>query len=72
MQNNTILIEVINQKARRLLSELEELKLIKVVKENCGIQTKRLSEKYNGIISREQGEKLNQHIKRMRSEWNNT
>ena len=30
-----------------------------------------LYEKYRGIITKEQGQKLNKHIKQMRSEWNN-
>ena len=34
------------------------------------IKTK-LSDKYKGIITKEQGQNLNEHIKQMRSEWNN-
>ena len=68
--DNTILIQVTNQKAMRLLRELEELHLIKVIKENFSQATPRLSDKYKGIISKEQGQKLNEHIKQMRSEWN--
>ena len=30
---------------------------------------KRLSDKYRGILSKEQGENLNEHIKQMRDEW---
>jgi hypothetical protein len=30
----------------------------------------KLSDKYRGIISKEQGQDLNDHIKQMRSEWN--
>jgi hypothetical protein len=68
---NTMLIEITNQKAIGLLHELEELHLIKVLKENMPARTK-LSEKYKGIISKEQGQNLNEHIKQMRSEWRNT
>jgi hypothetical protein len=68
---NTMLIQVTNQKAVGLLHELEELHLIKVIKENIiPIKTK-LSAKYKGIITKEQGQNLNEHIKQMRSEWNN-
>lgn len=66
-----MLIQVTNQKAVRLLHELEELRLIKVLKENFGDNNPKLSDKYKGIISKEKGECLNQHIKQMRSEWNN-
>ncbi len=30
---------------------------------------KRLSDKYRGILSKQQGESLNKHIKQMREEW---
>ncbi len=69
--DNTMLIQVTNQKAVRLLHELEELHLIKVLKENFAPVTTKLSDKYKGIISKEKGQNLNEHIKQMRSEWNN-
>ena len=60
---NTITIEVANQKALRLLLELEELELIKVVKGDLVPDGRpKLSEKYRGIISKEQGRDLNKHI----------
>ena len=65
-----MLIQVTNQKALGLLYELEELNLIKVLKENIEPATTKLSDKYRGIISKEQGQNLNEHIKQMRSEWN--
>ena len=65
-----MLIQVTNQKALGLLHELEELNLIKVLKENIEPATTKLSDKYRGIISKEQGQNLNEHIKQMRSEWN--
>jgi hypothetical protein len=69
--DNTMLIQITNQKAIGLLHELEELHLIKVLKENIAPAKTKLSEKYKGIISKEQGESLQKHIKQMRSEWNN-
>ena len=66
---DTMLIQLTNQKAAGLLHELEELHLIKVLKKNIKTETK-LSEKYKGIISKEQGQELNKHIQQMRSEWN--
>ena len=69
--NNTILIEITNYKAVALLHELEELHLIKVLKENVTPAKIKLSNKYKGIISKEQGRRLNEHIKQMRNEWNN-
>jgi len=50
---------------------LEELHLIKVLKENIASAKPKLSDKYKGIISKEEGQRLNEHIKQMHSEWNN-
>lgn len=68
---NTILIEVTNEKAVKLIHELEELHLIKILKETLSADPKRLSEKYRGSITKEQGASLNQHINQMRGEWDN-
>jgi hypothetical protein len=65
----TRLIQLTNPKADKLLTELEELHIIKVLDKN--IQPKqKLSDKYKGILTKEQGKELNQHIQQMRSEWN--
>lgn len=69
--NNTILIQITNEKALGLLHELEELQLIKVLTENVTPAKTKLSDKYKGIITKEQGREFNEHIKQMRSEWNN-
>lgn len=67
---NTMLIQVTNQKAIKLIQELEALDLIKVLNVNFSPPKKKLSEKYRGALSIEEGEKLNEHIKQMRNEWN--
>lgn len=69
--DNTILIQVTNKKAIKLLHELEELNLIKVLKKDLPSAKTKLSDKYKGIISKEQGKNLNEHIQQMRSEWSN-
>lgn len=66
-----MLIQLTNEKAAGLLHELEELQLIKVIKQNISADKTKLSEKYRGIISKEQGNNLKEHIKQMRNEWNN-
>lgn len=69
----TITLDVLNEKALILLRDLEVLNLIKFrdeVQETKPAKVK-LSDKYKGIISKEQGQELNEHIKQMRSEWNN-
>jgi hypothetical protein len=67
---DTILIQVTNQKARGLLHELEELHLIKVLKENFGSKEK-LSEKYAGKLPAEIADELQEYITQSREEWNN-
>ena len=67
---NTMVIQLTNQKAVGLLHELEELHLIKVLKKNIEPVKTKLSDKYKGFISKEEGQQLNDHIKQMRSEWN--
>ncbi len=69
--DNTMLIQVTNPKAVELLHALEELHLIKVLKENFAPVKTKLSDKYKGIITKEQGQNLNEHVKQMRNEWNN-
>ena len=66
----TMLIQLTNQKAVGILRELEELHLIKVLSQNTTPVKTKLSDKYKGIITKEQGQNLNEHIKQMRSEWN--
>jgi hypothetical protein len=69
---DTMLIELTNQKAAGLLNELAELNLIKIFKrvKSEPVKTK-LSDKYRGFLTREEGQQLNNHISQMRSEWNN-
>ena len=66
---DTMLIEVTNQKATGLLHELEGLNLIKILKGNYKPVRTKLSDKYRGILTREEGQQLNNHINQMRSEW---
>ena len=66
---DTLLIQVTNEKALGLLRELEELHFIKVLKGKPLSTKTKLSEKYKGILSKEEGNKLTEHIKKMRGEW---
>lgn len=67
---DTMLIQLTNQKAAGLLHELEELHLIKVLNKNIAEVKPKLSDKYKGIFTKEEGQNLNEHIQQMRSEWN--
>ena len=67
---DTMLIELTDQKATGLLYELEGLRLIKIVKGNHHPFKTKLSDKYKGFLTYEEGQQLNNHISQMRSEWN--
>lgn len=68
---DTMLIQLTNKKAARLLHDMEDLELIKVLQENITVPTKgKLSDKYKGIFTKEEGQQLNEHVQQMRSEWN--
>lgn len=69
--DNTMLIQVTNQKALRLLHELEELDLIKVLKKNLTPVKLKLSEKYKGVFSKEDAKSFDEHTQTIRSEWGN-
>jgi hypothetical protein len=70
--DNTMLIQLTNQKALGLLHELEELHLIKVLKENFTTAKPKLSDKYRGVFSKEDAKSFNEHTQQMRKEWDNT
>lgn len=65
---NTMLIQLTNQKAIGLLHELAELHLIKVLKENVAPATSKLSDKYRGVFSKEDAKSFDQHTQAMRKE----
>ena len=68
---NTIKIDLLNNSAMQLLRDLEALHIIRLHEpEKTG--KIRLSEKYRGILSKEDGTDLDKHISQMRSEWNNS
>lgn len=66
---NTMLIQITNLKAIKLLYELEELHLIKVMEENIAPTTSMLSVKYRGALSKENAEKLRSFVQQSRNEW---
>jgi len=65
---DTMLIELTNQRATGLLQELEGLNLIKILRGNVEPVKIKLSDKYRGIMTREQGQDLKRHINEMRNE----
>jgi hypothetical protein len=69
---NTITIQLTNEKAMGLLHEMEELHLIKVLKDNAAPSKAKLSDKYRGVFSEKDARDFNEHTTKMRKEWDNT
>lgn len=61
---DTLVIELTNQKAYKLLKELEELHLIRVIKK----QTK-LSKLRNQIKTPMEGKAIDEQLNKLREEW---
>lgn len=64
----TLIIQVTNYRALQLLQNLEELRLIRVLKRNVH-STAKLSEKYAGKLSSDTADQLQQYIAESREEW---
>ena len=67
---DTVLIQLTHQKALRLLQELEDLNIIKLLKSNV-TEKKKLSEKYAGKLPLEIANELEAYVNQSREEWNN-
>lgn len=67
---DTILVQINNHKAYRLLEDLEELNLIKLLKKSSEPKQK-LSEKYSGKLPAELADELQNFVSHSRDEWNN-
>jgi len=63
----TVLVQINNSKAYRLLEDLEALHILKVLKKSILPQQK-LSEKYKGVFSKEDAKNFNEHTQTMRKE----
>jgi hypothetical protein len=64
----TVLIEIKNNKALKLIEDLEDLQLIKVLKK---IKDKvKLSEKYAGKLPQNIADEMQNYVSKSREEWN--
>lgn len=66
----TVLIQINSTKAYRLLQDLEDLNVLKVLKKNVK-PLQKLSQKYAGKLPLEITEQLQNHVNQSREEWNN-
>ena len=66
----TVLIQFNNSKAYRLLEDLEDLHIIKVLSKSIQHDEK-LSEKYAGKLPSDVADELQEYITQSRNEWTN-
>ena len=65
----TVLLQINNNKAYRILEDLEDLNLIKVLNKSVE-PLQKLSEKYAGKLPPEVADKLQDYVTKSRTEWN--
>jgi hypothetical protein len=66
----TVLLQINNTKVYKILEDLEDLNLIKVLNKSIRPQQK-LSEKYAGKLPSEIADQLQDYVTKSRTEWNN-
>lgn len=66
----TVLVQIHNSKAYRILEDLESMGIIKVVNQSPEPKQK-LSEKYAGKLSSDAADELQKYVIQSRAEWNN-
>lgn len=64
----TLVVELTHKNALQLLRDLEAMDIIRLHNEKEAPK-KKLSEKYRGVLPKEAGEDLINHVKQVRSEW---
>lgn len=67
----TVIVQINNSKAYQLLEDLEDRKMITLLKKSNS-PVKRLSEKYMGVFSEQDALSFNDHTKNIRAEWSNS
>ena len=66
----TVLVQIKNNKAYKLLENLEELYVLKVIKKSKK-QTLSLSDKYAGKLTSKTADELQDYVNESREQWNN-
>jgi hypothetical protein len=64
----TLVVELTHKNALQLLKDLEALDIIRLRGEK-DLPKKKLSEKYRGVLPKEAGEDLVNHVNQVRNEW---
>ena len=68
----TVLVEVTSDKAFHLLQELEDLQILRILKQSVAEHKPKLSDKYKGVFSKEDAKSFIDHTQTMRKEWDDT
>jgi hypothetical protein len=66
----TILVELVNENALRILKDLEVAKIINLVPDNKNAGKLDLASRLRGTISKERAMELKVELEKMREEWN--
>jgi hypothetical protein len=66
----TVLVRINNNKAYKLLEDLENLQIITVLEKNKQQLPGKLSEKYAGKLPADVGRDLQKQLQESRNEWN--
>ncbi len=68
---DTILLQITNQKAYKLIEDLEALNIVKVLKKNDTTAKNKLSQKFAGALNLtdKQYQDFQYHVKEIRNEW---
>ena len=69
----TVIVQITNSKALKLLQEMEELHLIRMLKKDVLSQDEKLSDKFAGKLNLtdEEYNDFQEHISHSRNEWDN-
>lgn len=65
----TVTIDIINDKALKLLQDLELLQLIRMRKEKAHFTTTNLSERYKGAMTKQPLADIDNQLDELRSGW---
>jgi hypothetical protein len=68
---DTVIVQLTTPKTMKLLLELEDLHLLRVLKRNISSDIK-LSDKYAGKLPANIADDLQQHIEQSRNEWDSS
>jgi len=66
----TVTLDILNDKAMKLLKDLESLKLIRLRKESVAVKSSdNLVSKYKGAMTKQSVEELEKQLNELRNEW---